>query len=984
MLLHAFDIAAFESDYAKSIPKHDKLTIPANGNGIRAEKGLGCTVLDQVSSTLNVLNIDSSSAEFFRRSYKARPSIFAHLHKFSFDICAQDAPLSQFQDLRLEEQVDPFGSVNAMPNTQDVVPSKIGKMLEPVDLGNTAINMALDSLSGLRWIQQGPLHTILAPPTDDPEQITVVPGIGNQELEREEFSEWLDMEVANIRRSAGQTENAKSSYYVDELILENSVVSKPQNYCTLALLMLKKANLSTFSITSNTHNCSDNSVFADSQRAMHRDDIQSLLDTTAVDMIESTDETNESLCFESMRNAWDSCISNLLSPSSDGILQERQLKAIYGCVENEDDEGYLILEPCWVARYSGLAVSELPLLSLSKIPMVRSPLVFHYGQGQGGENQVSLIVDNILDSALESKYLPSSAACTGTSTLNEDTLMTGQLKRHLTRSLAPLQKRISIVESTKVSYRCMTSVILQADSNLTAPAEVQPVTMKEHLDALFPGDILEVSSRIGTAHSDDTESDLDINFNQAGDNERSFIMRQESANTFDVPRDCSSESSTSCNLKATHLPTQLLQQIAVASNHHPVQSQAILSLKETEGSQQSCDNKENLSLCANKASDSNDISSLLDSALNGICEAVINKDNIPKRKASAAYNSASFKSDRSPLNKVDAYLQQQRLHNQESVQVGQRSSRNAVELTLPPTISVQNTSANENASSEQVMQQGTKIYSDCAHNEQQVPTHSALKSLQTQQSIKIIVSENDFDWQASVIHEVRKKHNIHCIDLPLEFPVTYAIDFVTCICLFRAEELTSGGDSLKTFIKELSRQALKWEIIWVVSIQNGGIHIQASNELTLQLFKTLSRFPATIAYRSLNSLNQLATLISTACNFASIKSASKNACLNTQFASRDFLSDSFANLVDGDENQEMLKRLFSIQVQFLESFPCINSFQALYLLNNYGSLKQLVSSVDPISTVSQSETNNANCCENQLQQFSRIVNIHIGLHDQCR
>jgi hypothetical protein len=50
MLLHAFDIAAFESDYAKSIPKHDKLTIPANGNGIRAEKGLGCTVLDQVSA----------------------------------------------------------------------------------------------------------------------------------------------------------------------------------------------------------------------------------------------------------------------------------------------------------------------------------------------------------------------------------------------------------------------------------------------------------------------------------------------------------------------------------------------------------------------------------------------------------------------------------------------------------------------------------------------------------------------------------------------------------------------------------------------------------------------------------------------------------------------------------------------------------------------------------------------------------------------
>jgi hypothetical protein len=268
--------------------------------------------------------------------------------------------------------------------------------------------------------------------------------------------------------------------------------------------------------------------------------------------------------------------------------------------------------------------------------------------------------------------------------------------------------------------------------------------------------------------------------------------------------------------------------------------------------------------------------------------------------------------------------------------------------------------------------------------------------------LNIIVSDSVVEWQSEVIRSLNKNYHISCVDYPLGYPLAYILDSTTCICIMRLP-IGTGHDpqfgELKHFVKYLTQQAFKWSTIWLVVIddanddssdENKSSRIsqtgaQIVNPFLLQLYRTLARFPITVATRYLTSTTSLPALISCALNNAACISARSHACLNTSFVSREFLTRFHSSTSENFEAASFQQQqvIFEIQCEFLQSFPSINKYTAAQLLVNYG-LKELVGlalqylknpAADEVVTLLKSRI----IPESRFAQFAELLRSHIGL-----
>jgi hypothetical protein len=217
----------------------------------------------------------------------------------------------------------------------------------------------------------------------------------------------------------------------------------------------------------------------------------------------------------------------------------------------------------------------------------------------------------------------------------------------------------------------------------------------------------------------------------------------------------------------------------------------------------------------------------------------------------------------------------------------------------------------------------SQLYHGSIENE--ITSNYVLRGLQ------IIISEDEVENSPDLVAELSKEYGIGCMDACLEEPISIIVDVKTSIS-FLPFELLFDRTKLKSYVRTLTKQAFKYETIWILVIMPMGtinMHINSINTALLTFCSAISKFPMKLVLRQVKLLH-LPKMIFNICQSSSNEATlASNCCLIEKYIRRPFLAD-------------LNKPLFASQCFFLTKFPTINYMTAAFLLHSF-ELRELVS-----------------------------------------
>jgi hypothetical protein len=193
--------------------------------------------------------------------------------------------------------------------------------------------------------------------------------------------------------------------------------------------------------------------------------------------------------------------------------------------------------------------------------------------------------------------------------------------------------------------------------------------------------------------------------------------------------------------------------------------------------------------------------------------------------------------------------------------------------------------------------------------------------------IYLLASEWLLDFIPELFFQMKKVHGITLVD-SMTGGADIIVDGRTAIS-FITMDIIFDTDQLKTYIKELTKQVGRYDIIWLIIIGESR-EFEGDGDILGKAYFALSNFPVCIPIRhSPRDSCLMASLIHSICHGAAMQAEIEEGTLVSEYIQRPYLPS-------------LEECEFSSHCEFLAIFPTINLFVASRILNRY-KLKDLAS-----------------------------------------
>ncbi|CAE7512142.1 unnamed protein product [Symbiodinium microadriaticum] len=231
--------------------------------------------------------------------------------------------------------------------------------------------------------------------------------------------------------------------------------------------------------------------------------------------------------------------------------------------------------------------------------------------------------------------------------------------------------------------------------------------------------------------------------------------------------------------------------------------------------------------------------------------------------------------------------------------------------------------------------------------------------------LRILVSEDllvDKPLYATLLNQ---KYHIHCHDAPLAPPIAFVVDELTGVSIL-PEEVLVDRENLKIFLRQLTRNAYRYDTLWLVISHNNSSISSGTNSGTIHLHgdmaalgQCLSQFPCTVAVRQVEEL-AVADCLRAICVQAAAPHRRGNMIAS-------WYKDRPALL-------RLSNPVFAAHCEFLQLFPSINFFLAIKILSRWR--------LSELPHIDERSLNDAFPvrCSGSLQRFVRVM--HLAFHDR--